>query len=322
MLATDMTIRPDPAVFETKRITVRDGVELAYVREGEGGVPLLLLHGWPETKRIWWRNIGPLAAAGFDVIAPDLRGFGESPTVADGFYDVATMSEDVKALLDVLGIPSAVFAGGDYGGMITQDIGHRFPGLVRRQVLFNTLTPTLPELYEEHGVGGDALAEVNAVSEHVVRHGNEADDVAAGLPDAAARKNYVAGFYTYRLWGMHGAFSPEEVDFMVDPYGDAASFRASLVLYESFFDPEKLTDIPKLGEPHDVRTLILYGSEDRVVGPAFSRRMQLACSDYVGPFIIERGGHYLQYERAEVFNEAVQMFCQDLLTEATAQPNH
>ena len=42
--------------------------------------------------------------------------------------------------------------------------------------------------------------------------------------------------------------------------------------------------------------------------------MQLACSDYVGPFVIERGGHYLQYERAEVFNEAVQMFCQDLLT--------
>jgi pimeloyl-ACP methyl ester carboxylesterase len=113
---------------------------------------------------------------------------------------------------------------------------------------------------------------------------------------------------------MHGAFSAEEVDFMVEPYGDEQSFRASLVLYESFFDPEKMSDIPKLGEPHDVRTLILYGTEDRVVGPAFSRRMQLACSDYAGPFVIERGGHYLQYERAEVFNEAVQMFCQDLLT--------
>ncbi len=41
------------------------GVDLAYVHEGAGGFPLVLLHGWPETKRIWWRNIEPLAAAGF-----------------------------------------------------------------------------------------------------------------------------------------------------------------------------------------------------------------------------------------------------------------
>ena len=45
---------------------------------GQGGVPLLLVHGWPETKRIWWRVIEPLAAAGFEVIVPDLRGFGDS----------------------------------------------------------------------------------------------------------------------------------------------------------------------------------------------------------------------------------------------------
>src|SRR6185503_18309046 len=59
--------------FAVERATLRDGVEIAYVREGAGGFPLLLLHGWPETKRVWWRNIEPLAAAGFDVIVPDLR---------------------------------------------------------------------------------------------------------------------------------------------------------------------------------------------------------------------------------------------------------
>ena len=57
--------------------TVR-GFTQAFVHEGKGGVPLLLVHGWPETRRIWWRNIEPLAAAGFEVIAPDLRGFGDS----------------------------------------------------------------------------------------------------------------------------------------------------------------------------------------------------------------------------------------------------
>ena len=50
---------------------------LAYERAGEGGKPLLLIHGWPETRRIWERNVEPLAAAGLEVIAPDLRGFGD-----------------------------------------------------------------------------------------------------------------------------------------------------------------------------------------------------------------------------------------------------
>lgn len=45
----------------------------AFIHEGVGGYPLLLLHGYPETKRIWWRNISALAEAGYEVIAPDLR---------------------------------------------------------------------------------------------------------------------------------------------------------------------------------------------------------------------------------------------------------
>ena len=50
---------------------------------------MLLLHGYPETKRIWWRNIEPLAAAGFEVIVPDLRGYGDSDLSADDVYDLA-----------------------------------------------------------------------------------------------------------------------------------------------------------------------------------------------------------------------------------------
>jgi pimeloyl-ACP methyl ester carboxylesterase len=64
----------DPGAFAVERAAVRDGLELAYVRAGVGGTPLLLVHGWPETRRIWWRNIAPLAAAGFEVIVPELRG--------------------------------------------------------------------------------------------------------------------------------------------------------------------------------------------------------------------------------------------------------
>src|ERR687898_433705 len=88
----------DPLAFTVRRARVR-GVDVGYLREGEGGVPLVLLHGWPETMRIWWRNVRPLAEAGFEVIVPDLRGFGQSGLASDGAYDVATNAKDMEELV-------------------------------------------------------------------------------------------------------------------------------------------------------------------------------------------------------------------------------
>src|SRR5260370_14971589 len=104
----------DPNQFAVRRAVVRSGVELAFVHEGVGGIPILLVHGYPETKRIWWRNIAPLAAAGFEVIVPDLRGFGDSDLAPDGFYDVAAYAMDLHALVhEVLGHDRCVIVGGD-----------------------------------------------------------------------------------------------------------------------------------------------------------------------------------------------------------------
>src|SRR3982074_324346 len=112
-----MSDAPDPHAFGVERAEVRDGVTLGYVRAGAGGYPLLLLHGWPETKRIWWRNIAALAGAGFEVIAPDLRGYGDSGLAPDGHYDLAAHARDVHALLTgVLGHERCAAAGGDLGG--------------------------------------------------------------------------------------------------------------------------------------------------------------------------------------------------------------
>src|SRR6476646_5846661 len=83
-----MSTPPDPKQFTTERADVGNGVTVAYVREGAGGVPLLLVHGYPETKRICWRNIEALAASGFEVIAPDLRGFGDSDIPPDDDHDI------------------------------------------------------------------------------------------------------------------------------------------------------------------------------------------------------------------------------------------
>ena len=82
----------------------RDALTIAYVHEGAGGYPLVMLHGYPETKRIWWRNIDALVAAGYEVIVPDLRGFGESDLSTADVYDLAAYSRDVYLLVhDVLG---------------------------------------------------------------------------------------------------------------------------------------------------------------------------------------------------------------------------
>lgn len=82
----------------------------------------MCVHGWPETKRIFWKVIGPLAAAGFEVVVPDLRGFsGDSEVGPDGFHDVASHHRDLYALVhDVLGHERVVLLGGDLGGPVIQ----------------------------------------------------------------------------------------------------------------------------------------------------------------------------------------------------------
>jgi len=88
--------------FPVHRCAVREGLAIGYWRAGEGGQPLLLVHGFPETKRIWARNVATLAAAGFDVIVPDLRGVGDSDPAPDGFYDPPAYARDLRALCAIV----------------------------------------------------------------------------------------------------------------------------------------------------------------------------------------------------------------------------
>src|SRR5436190_21168576 len=119
----------DPGRFAVERAEVARGLELAYIRRGKGGYPLLLVHGYPETKRIWWRNIGPLAEAGYQVIAPDLRGYGDSDVSTADVYDLAAWSRDLYLLVHgVLGHERCGVVGGDLGGAIACDLLHRYPG--------------------------------------------------------------------------------------------------------------------------------------------------------------------------------------------------
>jgi pimeloyl-ACP methyl ester carboxylesterase len=291
--------------FSTHRAQLSTGATIAYVREGVGGTPLLLVHGWPETKRIWWRNIEPLAAAGFEVIVPDLRGFGDSDLAPDGFYDVAAFSMDLHALVhEELGHRGCLAAGGDAGGPVVYDLSLRYPGTVAKLCFFNTVNGE----YEAAGIPPDANRALRATADYFIRQATDADGLAAELDSAARRRAYVAGMYTHRLWAAPTAFTREAVDFMTEPFADASHFRASIALYEAAGGNRPMSDMARFLEPNPTPTLVLYGPEDRVVPTSFPDRCAVAFTECVGPFVVPGAGHFLQWEVADVFNRALAHF--------------
>jgi pimeloyl-ACP methyl ester carboxylesterase len=90
-----------------------NGIRMHYVEKGEGPL-VVMLHGFPEMWWSWRYQIRALSEAGFRVVAPDLRGYGE--TDAKGPYDIDTLRDDVVALLDHLHAPKAIVVAHDWGG--------------------------------------------------------------------------------------------------------------------------------------------------------------------------------------------------------------
>jgi pimeloyl-ACP methyl ester carboxylesterase len=304
------------AEFTLDRARAR-GVEIAYLREGAGGFPLVLLHGWPETKRIWWRNVRPLAEAGFEVIVPDMRGFGDSGLADDGFYDIAAESRDLEALLrEELGHERVVTCGGDLGGVVLQDLALRFPGLVVRQVMFNTVLPLLGDAYAAAGVDVELSRVTRMAADYFQRQANDADALAAELSTPEMRCRYVAEMYGPRFWAAPGAFTPAEIEFHVEPFGDADRFRASIANYESAVGARERSELPRFMEMNPTPTLVLYGPEDHVIPRTFPRAAEVAFPNRMGTFVVPGAGHFLQWERAELLNDALRHFCPDLLASA------
>ncbi len=116
-----------------------NGVRLHYVTAGTGPA-VVLVHGWPFTWIEWRALIPLLAAQGFTVIAPDLRGSGDS-TIPAGHWTKRDEAEDLHQLLHHLGHPQAYVVGTDLGTMTAHAWAQTYPHEVTRLVLSEAYLP-------------------------------------------------------------------------------------------------------------------------------------------------------------------------------------
>jgi len=117
------------------------GVGIEYEVTGQGR-PVVLLHGWPDTGRVWRHQVPALASAGFQVIVPDLRGYGRSdkPEAVEA-YAVPVLAADVRAILADLGIARAHIVGHDIGGSVGWALGATAPDSVDHLVVLSVGHP-------------------------------------------------------------------------------------------------------------------------------------------------------------------------------------
>jgi pimeloyl-ACP methyl ester carboxylesterase len=124
---------------------------------------------------------------------------------------------------------------------------------------------------------------------------------------------YIADFYGHRFWTAPGKFTADDIAFMSEPFADAGKFRASIANYEYAGGGRPIAEPPRFFEPVPVPTLLLYGPEDHVLPDDFPARAAIAYPEHVGPFVVPDSGHFLQWEAADVLNNALRYFLADRL---------
>jgi pimeloyl-ACP methyl ester carboxylesterase len=123
------------------RRVIGDGVELAVQDEGDGP-PVLLIHGFPDSSRLWRHQVPALTAVGHRVVVPDLRGFGDSGKPAEvEAYGLPHAVADMVAVLDALGLERAAVVGHDWGAMVAWMLATAAPERVERLAVLSVGHP-------------------------------------------------------------------------------------------------------------------------------------------------------------------------------------
>lgn len=130
--------------MDTRKITIERGE--FNVREGgrKDGIPVVMLHGWPESSYCW-EGVAQHLNPDFRIIAPDLRGLGDSErTMKLEAYQKLELAKDVRGIADALDIGEFFLVGHDWGGIVAQELALLAPGRVKKLVLLNIAVLTNP----------------------------------------------------------------------------------------------------------------------------------------------------------------------------------
>lgn len=251
------------------------GITIAYDDVGTGVGTLLLVHGHPFNRTMWRPQLEFMAGAGWRVIAPDLRGYGES-TVVPGTTTLDVFARDLAGLLDYLGLPDVVIGGLSMGGQIVMDFARQYPERVRGILL----AATFPQAETDEGKRNR-----RTMADRLLRDGMDgyAHDV---LPRMLAARSIEAmpDVAAHVLAMMCGT----------DPRGAAAALRGRAER------PPYADTLAGL----DVPALVVVGDEDAFTSRADAEHMQALLQD--AELIWLKGvGHMPNLEAPDAFNAAI-----------------
>jgi pimeloyl-ACP methyl ester carboxylesterase len=206
--------------------TTVNGILMHYVMGGKGDAVVVLLHGWPET---WyeWRNIIPeLIANNYTVIAPDMRGLGDSEKTQTG-YDTKTLAEDIYQLVKKLGYSKIYIVAHDWGGPVAYSYAAAHPEDVRKMIILDTLLP------------GFGFEEAGNFSPTGLWHFsfNAARDLPEKLIDGK-EDVYLNWFYDYGSYNQ-SAITTDDREEYIKQYSKPGAMRAGFEYYRAVFEDAK-----------------------------------------------------------------------------------
>lgn len=310
-----------------------NGLKVHYVEQGEG--PLVILaHGFPHTWFSWYRQIPVIAAAGFRVVAPDLRGMGQTSAPADHrAYDVPHTAGDLLGLLDHLGEDKAIFIGLDFGLFAIYDLAYMHPE--RMTAIVGLENPAWP-----HDPGLSPLTQAVQMGAKHFYHiqyfmaPGVADAALAAAPREFLTKVFYAlsGDYHYIDVWKHPPgtsyidalptpppfpwpwLSELEMEFFVADYA-RSGFTGGLNWYRAM-DLRWAQRQPLYGTPNPV-PFYFIGSENDTDLEAFHGddpigKIKQQYSDVRGISMVPHAGHMLQLERSAEVNKVIVDFLRTL----------
>ncbi|ALC18141.1 pimeloyl-ACP methyl ester carboxylesterase [Desulfuromonas soudanensis] len=252
-----------------------NGIELAWDDTGGAGTAVLLIHGYPLCRRMWRPQVAALAAAGYRVITPDLRGFGESEAPG-GAVSMELYADDLLALLDHLGLEKAVIGGMSMGGYVLLDL------LARHRQRFSAALFIVTRAGGDDAEGKARRARLAATA--LAEGALPVADAFAGLVfasgTAGSRPELVR---EVRSW-MEGT----------SPGGLAAGL---LAMADRVDFTSRLSELT-------LPALVIGAEEDRAIPPAESRRLAEGLPEAT-LVILPGGGHLVNLECSEAFNGAL-----------------